>query len=437
MKHTNWLALTCVAMLFATVILPSTARPASPYPGTASDSGPLLTQAGNDAPDNAADDSASSTTTKSDAVDQTQTADEANQSAKAKHRLTTAQAALRNQVRQTLAGFQKQPFDTRQNTAGDIMDFCLAYGCNTEITLYNASGERRANGITCLCWNFPCGGYEPLTVNEGHVAARLGFGAQSQPSQLLATLAFARVQANYPLRAESTVRTVADLVESEKLGCREGTDMSLKLVGLSYFAEDSTWKNDKDEEWSVEKIVRAELNRPAMNASDAGLNRLLGLACANYRRVKRNQPVDGQYARAEKYLADFNKFAFNVQNADGSWGYFLAARGSSKDPIASLRSTAYVLEWLTLSLPEEQLGDTRVTAAVNYVVQGLNTQRNRAASSLPSREINSVARALHGLSIYDDRFYANAVEDKPPAEKPAEKTASKPSGESRSSRPAS
>jgi hypothetical protein len=428
-KHTTWPMPTGIALLLVAALLPSTARPAR---GDSLDSGPLLTQAGNDVSDNAADKSATDAAAKSDAGNLPETA---NKSAKAKHRLTPAQATLRDQVRQTLASFQKQPFDTRQNTAGDVMDFCLAYGCNTEITLYNASGDRRANGITCLCWNFPCGGFEPLTVNEGHIVARLGYGAQALPSQLLATLAFARVQANYPLRAESTVRTVADLVESEKLGCREGSDLSLKLVGLAYFAEEGEWKNDAGEEWSVEKIVRAELNRTALNASESGLNRLLGLAYANYRRVKRNQPLDGQYSRAEKYLADFHKFAFNVQNADGSWGYYLAARGSSKDPLASLRSSAYVLEWLALSLPEEQLGDTRVAAAVNYVVQGINTQRNRAAPTLPSREINSIARALHGLSIYDDRFYANAAEDKPPAEKPAEKTAAK-SSDARGLRPA-
>ena len=40
--------------------------------------------------------------------------------------LTKNQAALRDQVRQTLAAFQKQPFNTRQNTAGDIHGFLPA-----------------------------------------------------------------------------------------------------------------------------------------------------------------------------------------------------------------------------------------------------------------------------------------------------------------------
>jgi hypothetical protein len=340
---------------------------------------------------------------------------------KVKIRLTPGQAALRDQARQTLANFRSQPFGTRQNTPGEIMDYCLPYGCDTEISLYDASGERRVNGITCLCWNYPGGGFEPLTINDGRIAARLGFGAQSQPSQLLATLAFARVQAKYPMRVENAVRTVADLVESEKLACRAGADLSLKLVGLSFYAEDASWKNDLGEEWSVERIVREELNRPVLSEADRGLNRLMGLAYANYRREKRNLPLDGQYARAEKYLDDFHRFAFNLQNPDGSWGYFLSARGANKNPAAQLRSTAFVLEWLAFSLPEEQLGDARVAASVGNLVQGLNSQRNRgSAANLPAREINAIAHALHALAIYDERFYQNAEE-----EKPAAKTAAK------------
>ena len=62
------------------------------------------------------------------------------------------------------------------------------------------------------------------------------------------------------------------------------------------------------------------------------------------------------------------------------------------------------------------------------LVQGLNTQRNRSSlSNLPSKEINTIAHALHALSIYDERFFKPADEEKPATEKPsAEKTAVKP-----------
>ena len=322
-------------------------------------------------------------------------------------------------MRQVLAAYQKQPFSTRQNTAGEIIDFCLPYGFATEITTADKSGERRANGIACLCWNYPCYGYELLTMIDGHAAARLGYGAQSVPSQFLAMLAFARVQSNYPVRIDGTVRSVADLVESEKLSCRSGSDMSLKLIGLAYYLDDATWRNDAGDEWSVERIVREELKQPVLGAADGGMNRLLGLSYSIHRREKRNLPIEGQYARAKKYLADFHAFAFNLQNADGSWGYYLSARGENKDAAASLRSTAYVLEWLSLSLPEDRLSEPHVTNAVNFVRQGLSAQRSWTnAPALPAKEINTIARALHGLSLYDDRFFKLADDDPPAGEKP-------------------
>jgi hypothetical protein len=350
---------------------------------------------------------------------------------KPKIELTKTQIALRDQLRQTLSAFQKQAFSTRQNTADDILDFCLPYGCSTEITIFEKSGERRANGITALCWNYSCGGFEPLAINDGRIVARVGYGLQSQPSQMLAMLAFARVQANYPLRVEKAVRTVADLVESEKLSCRSDADLSLKLIGLTYYVDDASWKNDQGEEWTLERIVREELDRTVSNAGSCGLNRLMGLAYVNYRREKRDQALEGQFARAEKYLVDFHKYAFELQNADGSWGYFLSARGANKDAVEQLRSTAYVLEWLSISLSDEELANPRIAAAATSVLQGLNTQRNRSSlPGLPSKEIDAATHALHALALYDDRFFKPSDADSPPAaklgsEKPAAASSAK------------
>ena len=116
-----------------------------------------------------------------------------------------------------------------------------------------------------------------------------------------------------------------------------------------------------------------------VTAPEGGLNRLMGLSYAVARRAKRGQPIDGQFERAEKYTADFQAFALQLQNADGSWGpHFLAARSTSPDAAAQLRSTGRVLEWLAISLPDKQLEDARVMKAVEYVAGLLGSQRTRA-----------------------------------------------------------
>ncbi|NQU24408.1 MAG: hypothetical protein HQ567_24260, partial [Candidatus Nealsonbacteria bacterium] len=236
-----------------------------------------------------------------------------------------------------------------------------------------------------------------------------------KPSQLLATLALARVQTDYPMRVGEQQRTVADLVEHEKLSCRAGDDLSMKLIGLSHYVDESTWKNHLGEEWSIDRIIRAEIERPILTAADGGTARLLGLGYAVARRVRRGQPVDGQYLRAEKFVGDYQAYALQVQNADGSWGpRFMAAKGGSKDAVSQLRSTGHVLQWLAITLPDDRLDDPQLARAMSYVTGLLGSSRYRyGVKSYSTREIDAAMRALHALAVYDQRFFRPTDPEKP------------------------
>jgi hypothetical protein len=322
---------------------------------------------------------------------------------------------LRDQVRKTLAQHARQSFNTRQNTVTEVLDYCLSYGCNTEITLTGSSGGKRENAIACLCWNIPCSGYEPLKLCHGRIVARLGHGTQMRQSQFLSMLAFARVQPSYPLRVGEIQQTVADLVDLEKMQCRSGTDLSMTLVGLSYYLDAPSWKNDIGEQWSLERMIKEELDQPARSTQNGGLDRLLGLAYAVNHREQHNSSIDGQFARANKYLNEMHAFTLSLQNPDGSWGYFLSSRGKNPDESASLRSTAYVMKWLAVFLPEEQLEDPRLIAGIKYLLQSINSNRSlRDIASLATQEINSYSHTLQVLSLYNDRCFQSGEEEKVP-----------------------
>jgi hypothetical protein len=337
--------------------------------------------------------------------------------AKAKPTLNPELAAIRDQVRGVLTAQQKQPFNTRQNSATEIQAVCLAFGCNSEVSLEGPDG-RRFNGVTCLCWNYPCNGFEMLGFDGKHIAARIGYGYQEHPGEFLATLAVSRVPDDYPIRVGKAVRKVADLVEAEKLGCRSGGDASLKLIGLSYYVSDPEWKNDLGETWSLGRMIDEELAQPIVTAPEGGTNRLMALSYAVSRRAKQGQPLEGQFRRAQKYVNDFHDYALRMQNADGSWGpYFLATRAQSPDAASQLRTTGRLLEWLAMSLPEQKLTDPRMINAVECVTRLVGSQRYQwNTSSLSTQEIVSLGHALHGLAIYDQRAF-KPFDD---AEKPAE-----------------
>jgi hypothetical protein len=344
--------------------------------------------------------------------------------AKPKRELAPAQAALRDLVREVVAMHQKDVFSLQSNSATEIMNYCLAFGCGTEVSLGDSNGQR-VNGITCLCYNYSCGGFELLDVmSDRHIAARIGYGYQEHPGEFLAMLAMARVPENYPLCVGKDTRSVADLIESEKLACREGSDLSLRLIGLSFYVDEPEWKNDLGETWSIERIMKEEVAQPVVTAPEGGLNRLMGLSYAIARRTKRGQPIDGQFQRARQYVAEFHDFALQLQNSDGSWGpYFLAAKGASQDAGSQLRTTGRVLEWLAMSLPDDKLADAPIAAAVEYVARLLGSQRYQwNTPSLSTREIAAAGHALHALAVYDERVFKPA--DAPPAAKPA---ADKPS----------
>ena len=342
--------------------------------------------------------------------------------------LSPALAGLRDMVRPTLAAHRKQAPNTRMNSSTEIMSYCLAFGCGSEALLGGSNGQR-INGITCLCWNYPCAGFEMLGFSRDHIAPRIGYGYQQRPGEFLAMLALARVKSDYPIRVGEDTRTVADLIEAEKLSCRAGSDMSLKLIGLSCYVDEPEWKNDLGETWSIERIIQEEVAKPVVSAAEIGLNRLLGLSYAVDRREKRDKPIEGQYKRAKKYTADFQEYALKLQNSDGSWGpTFLATQSANPDVSSQLRSTGRVLEWLALSLPDEKLEDARVLKAVERVARLLNgRQYRRNTPSLSTREIVSVGHALHGLNVYDRRVFkpADAVEEKPAATAERETNVSK------------
>ena len=249
--------------------------------------------------------------------------------AKPKHELTPEMAALRDRVRAVFAAHRQDGFNTHDNTATEIMNFCLAYGCGTAITQQTADGNQPVNGITCLCWNYPCDGFQMLMNQPDQVAVRIGYGYQENPGELLAMLAMSRVPADYALHVGPNVRTVAGIVEAEKRACRHGSDLSLVLIGLVHYADRSTWKNDLGETWSIERILEEEMSQPVVGAAEGGMNRLLGLGYAVSQHAKHGGAMEGRWDQARKYVDEFQEFAFANQNSDGSWGpYFVAARGT-------------------------------------------------------------------------------------------------------------
>lgn len=339
--------------------------------------------------------------------------------AEPRKQLTPAQTALRDRIRRTLGVIYNQPFNTRDNTVGEVLAFCQAFGCEAEIR-EGGTSSKKVNGITTLCWNLPCYGREPLMLFEGRMAPRVGYGYQESAGQMAAMLAFSRVPPEYPTRVGETIRTVADLIEHEKLSCRSGAEQSWRLIALSHYVHEPSWKNDLGEEWSLERLIGSELDRSVAGSNFGGMNRLLAMGYALHAHRERGRAAEGEFARAQRYCDEGQEFLLRGQNTDGSWG-----SPQSRDYASGLSSTALVLRWLAISLPDDRIEDARVVQAVQYVDNLLSSQRYHwNVPSLGARELTAVMTGCHALMLYDGRVFAPA--DLPPQAAPAKQARAKP-----------
>jgi hypothetical protein len=316
--------------------------------------------------------------------------------------LTPALSALGAKVRKTLAVYEPKHLNARDNTCWEVMHGLIAFGPRTEI-FRDGPGGTTVNAMGWLCWSGRCQN-EPLVILENdHPHALYGVGLQGHDGQYLAMLSQWRVRPESPMHIGGKDFTVADFIDEEKLTCQSGTELTFKLIALAhYLPSDATWNSRNGEKWDIPKLLKAEIESPIHGATCGGSHRLFGIANAVNERVKRGEPINGQWARAAKYTADYQRYTLGtLQNPDGSfsteWFNYPADRAGDVD--RKIQTTGHMLEWLAWSLPEDELRDPRVLKAVDFVSSSLLANPNHAWS------IGPLGHALHSLVIFHQRLY--------------------------------
>ena len=210
-----------------------------------------------------------------------------------------------------------------------------------------------------------------------------------------------RVQLEYPLRVDGVEFSVSDLVEYEKTTCYTGTELTFKLIALvHYLPVDSQWTNDRGQNWDFQRLVQEELAQPVRGAACGGTHRLMGLSYAVRAREKQGGEFIGEWQRAKQFVEEYHKYAFSLQNRDGSFSSnWFKGRGNWGDVHRKIETTGHTLEWLVYSLPRERLTDARVVKSVGYLASLL--KNNRFAEF----EVGPRGHGLHALALYEHRVF--------------------------------
>jgi hypothetical protein len=322
-------------------------------------------------------------------------------------------AKLQAKVERALEIYRHKHLNSGETSPWGIMHAVVPFGTESMIRIGGPQGELRT-AIGWLCFNQRCRGLNLFYPTRDGFALKSGPGYQGHEGQLLAILAQSNLQRDYPIRVEDEKYTIEDLIEHEQQTCRARTELTFKLIGLSHYLDtDATWTSDDGDEWSIPRLIAEEIVQPIRGAACGGTHRLFGLNYAVHRRRHEGKPIDGQYERARKYIADYQAYALKMQNSDGSFSTeWFRGPGDQHDDDRKIKTTGHILEWLVFSLPVERLESPEIARATNRLADLLVAGRNRKL------EVGPQGHAVHALVLYHQRVFASAPqrEEKPTSE---------------------
>lgn len=311
--------------------------------------------------------------------------------------------ALRHKVRKTLGYYYRRKLNTRDHTPWEVFHQIIAYGAETQVRRGGPQGPP-VDAVRWLCDNRAAHGQKLMHLARGRLALGRAKGIQGHYGQFLAILAQHDTPRDYPIEFDGRRFTVEDLLAMEQRTCRDGEELTFKLIAFMHYLEPGArWKNERGETWTIERILRDEVNAPIRGAACGGTHRLMGISYAVRRRESLEQPCDGEYGRAEKYLRDFHRYAFSLQNEDGSFSTdWFKGRGNRDDRDRKLQTSGHITEWLAYSVPEEHLRDPRMVSAIDFLASLLDSDRQAEWA------IGPLGHALHALALYDERVFIAA-----------------------------
>jgi hypothetical protein len=311
--------------------------------------------------------------------------------------VTAGESALREKIGRVLDLYYERPENSAERAPWGAMHGFISYGVDANILV----NQQRVNCIAYLAYNNPCRGVRLLEIQNGRPIARVGVNVQGHEGQFLAMLAQSRVPRDYPLRVNGQTFTVADLIETEKKTCKPRTELTFKLIGLSHYLDlDSTWTSDTGETWSVSRLINEELAQPVIGSACGGTHRLMGLSYAARNREKRGGAMDGEWVRAQKFVRDFQAYAFTLQNPRGNFSTeFFAGRADDPNSRTQLYTTGHITEWLAYALTPEELASARMEKAVDFLADHL------LAHVQSDLGVGPRGHGLHALVIYEERRF--------------------------------
>ncbi len=309
---------------------------------------------------------------------------------------TPEQIARLERVQNCLDHYLTHPETTAERSPWAVMHALLAFGSEYEMV----GPKGRVNAIGWMCHNGLCKTQRIFTPRGNSFVPNVGGGVQGHAGQFLSILAQCQVPPDYPIQIGDRKFTVQDLVYYEMATCRERSELTFKLIGLSYYVDSNkVWRSNDGKVWSIQKLIQEELAQPIVGAACGGTHRLMGYTFAIKQRVLQGQPLEGQYLRAAKFVNEFIDFTWKLQNPDGSFSTnWYEARGNDPKDERKVQTTGHMLEWLMFTVGDDQLQTERVQKGIDFLLKHIADNKSH------KWPIGPRGHATRALALYHKRL---------------------------------
>ena len=179
-------------------------------------------------------------------------------------------------------------------------------------------------------------------------------------------------------------------------------EFSWTLMSLvPYLSTSEQWTARDGNTYSIESLLRTEIDRLSAEDACGGSHRLTAIAITLRKHQDEGGAMTGAWTDAQELVEGAILQAIEYQNADGSLSsHYFARPGWSLDLVTAIGSTGHVLEFIAVAAPDELLIEPPVLSAANHLCELLEQ-----AEPL-DLECGALYHAISGLQIFRKRLLA-------------------------------
>jgi hypothetical protein len=233
---------------------------------------------------------------------------------------------------------------------------------------------------------------------RGHPFTR-PYAFEGHPTQFMGYMTMANIPLEYEVKTPTKIITIRDIINDAKMQVHAGVEITWTLWALAHYEEpDAQWFNAAGEPWSIERLVKMQVDEPVTSGACGGCHGLFALAYARNMYISTGKPLRGVWFEADQKIKRYILEAQALQNPDGSFSAnHFNGPGYSQDFGTRIATSGHQLEWLMVALPQSKLKQEWVRRGIANVARDLVDNRHVASDCGP------LFHGMHALVIYRQR----------------------------------